>query len=266
MANRKPTPTRDAQMGTQSLERAFGLLRAVASRASGARLSDLAASQQLNIATARRILLALIREGFVEQDGESRQYFIGPEAFVIGTLAGKRFGIRSVSQESLIRLANKSHDTVFLSVPVGMYCACVQRVEGTFPIRSHLLQEGDRHPLGVGAGSLAILATMSDEAVERCIESNAAVMTGVYKNFTADVLRALVRETRERGFAVNRGLVVSDSWGVGAAVVDASGQAVGALSIAAIKDRLKESRLEHLGQMLKAECAVVARQLGGGSR
>lgn len=266
MPNHKAKTSGDTQLGTQSLARAFGLLRAVASRSAGARLSDLAASQGLNTPTARRILLALMREGFVEQDADSRQYFIGPEAFVVGTLASKRFGIQSVAQESLMRLVDVSHDTAFLSVPAGTFSVCVQRVEGTYPIRSHLLQAGDRHPLGVGAGSLAILSAMNDEAVKRCIDTNAVTMTGAYKNFTPEVLHALVRETRACGFAVNRGLVVSDSWGIGAAVLDESGTPVGALSIAAIKDRLKEARLEQLGQLLKAECAAVAQRLRDASR
>lgn len=266
MAASKPKADRKAQFGTQSLERAFGLLRAVASQTGGARLSELAASQGLNTPTARRILLALVREGFVEQGEDSRQYFIGPEAFVVGTLASKRFGIQSVAQESLIRLADKSQDTVFLSVPVGMYCACLQRVEGTFPIRSHVLQAGDRHPLGVGAGGLAILSAMSDYAVERSIEANAPLMVGRYQNFTPEVLYGLVREVRTRGFAVNRGLLVSDSWGVGVAVVDESGTPVGALSIAAIGARLNEERLQELGHLLKSECATVARHLHGTER
>jgi DNA-binding IclR family transcriptional regulator len=88
-------------------------------------------------------------------------------------------------------------------------------------------------------------------------------MVGMYQNFTPAVLNGLVRETRTRGFAVNRGLLVSDSWGVGVAVIDESGKPVGALSIAAIKERLREDRMQELGLLLKAECACVARCLGG---
>src|SRR5208337_2336884 len=81
----------DSMTGTQSLERAFVLLREVASHGNrGARLTDLAADAGLTKATVRRLLAAMIREKFLEQDNETRRYFLGTEAFVLGTIAAGR--------------------------------------------------------------------------------------------------------------------------------------------------------------------------------
>ncbi|MBA3771532.1 MAG: IclR family transcriptional regulator [Ramlibacter sp.] len=259
---RKIRSAADSRLRTQSLERAFGLLRAVAAR-DGARLTELAAELGLATPTARRILLGLMREGFIEQEPNDRLYFIGPEAYVVGVLASKRHGLRNMAQESLVRLVDASQDSVFLSVPIGTQSLCLERLEGTFPIRSHVLQTGARHPLGVGAGSLAILAAMGDEAVQRAIQANAALLAERFPVFTEDRIWKLVHETRARGFAVNPGLVLTHSWGVGAAVLDDRGAPVAALSIAAIRERLQNDRLAELGLLLRAECERVALAMRG---
>ena len=100
--------------------------------------------------------------GLVEQDPVTRSYFLGVETYVLGLLATARFGLHHLARDSLLRLARQSGDTAFLSVRRGDYGTCLHREEGTCPLRSHVLQAGDRHPLGVGAGNIAMLAKLSD--------------------------------------------------------------------------------------------------------
>ena len=53
-------------------------------------------------------------------------------------------------------------DSSFLSVRRDNYAVCLYREEGTYPVRTHALQAGLQHPLGVGAGSLAMLSALPD--------------------------------------------------------------------------------------------------------
>ncbi|BAI73780.1 acetyl-CoA synthetase (plasmid) [Azospirillum sp. B510] len=77
--------------GTQSLERAIALLRAVAEAGTaGARLADLMAGVGLSKATAHRLLMALARDGLVEQDAGSKRYHLGPDLMALGDLAALR--------------------------------------------------------------------------------------------------------------------------------------------------------------------------------
>ena len=96
----------DSITGTQSLGRAFVLLREVASHGNrGARLTDLAADAGLTKATVRRLLTAMIREKFIEQDNATRRYFLGTEAFVLGTIAAGRFSLHQLGGADLARVA-----------------------------------------------------------------------------------------------------------------------------------------------------------------
>lgn len=250
--------------GTRSIERAIALLLLVGrAGTAGARLSDVVAKSSLPKPTARRVLLALVRSGLLDQDGTTRRYHIGPEAYVLGVLASERFGIHALARDGLARLARESGDSAFLSVPRDDFAVCLHREEGPFPIRTHVLQAGDRHPLGIGAGSLALLAALPDNEVDGVLARNAPLLAADYPAYTPDLLRALVEETRARGYAVNPGLVVAGSWGIGVAVPGPDGRPAGALSIAAIESRLAEDRQRALAPLLMREADRLAAALAG---
>lgn len=250
-------------VGTQSVDRSIQLLKAVAiGSKAGIGLTEAVAACGLNKATTRRLLLALSRGGLVEQDPVSKRYHLGPESYVVGTLAADRFGIHRIAQDGLARLARTSGDTAFLSVRRDVMVVCLHREEGPYPIRTHVLLPGSRHPLGVGGAGLALLAALDDSEVEAALAANAELWPA-YPMITFERLRELVAEARQRGFAVNPGLVMSDSWGIGVAVRDASGEPVAALSLAAIASRMKPPRLEELGALLIEEGHRLEDQLRG---
>ena len=241
---------------TLSIDRAAALLRLLGNAgANGARLSDLVARSGLAKPTVRRILLALIRAALVDQDEVTRRYQLGPELHVLGALAGSRFGIYALSLDTLARLSRITQDTSFLSVPRDTLSVCLRREEGSFPIRTHALNVGDRHPLGVGAGSLAMLAARPDEEIQNILNANAALLAQQYPSCAPPVLLSLVAETRRQGYALNPGLIVPGSWGVGVAVRGPDGQIAGALSIAAIEARLDDQRRRELAPLLREEAA-----------
>ena len=102
--------------GAQSVDRALALLSLISRHAGGVSLSTVVEESGLNRATARRLLLALMRSRLVEQEPVSRRYHLGEEAFVLGVLASRRYGLLDVAMESLIALSARSGDTSFLSV------------------------------------------------------------------------------------------------------------------------------------------------------
>jgi DNA-binding IclR family transcriptional regulator len=193
----------------------------------------------------------------VEQADENRRYYVGPETYALGMMASSRFGIERVAVESLRRLAKRSGDAALLTIQSGYHTVCVGRQEGDFPLRSHVLQPGDRHPLGVGAAGLALLAALPDDELESALSVNAAVLSANYSNTHPTALKQEVTLTRERGYAVNPGLVVKGSWGVAIALRDPRSGVPAALTIAGIESRFQDGRLEQLVGMLQDERRVL---------
>lgn len=253
---------RAGMSGSQSVDRALNLLALIGREpAGGLPLAEIVAGSGLNKPTARRLLLALMRAGLVEQEPQTRHYCLGEEAFVLGVLAARRHGLLDLAMESLRRLAAVTMDTSFLSVRRDNYCVCLHREEGTYPVRTHALQTGDQHPLGVGAGSLALLAAMPDDDVDRLMAANGPVLTTRYPGFAPDVIRADLAAARQRGFALNPGRLVASSWGLGMAFRYPDGRVAGALSLAAIDSRMASERQEELAGHLRAEVAQMERRL-----
>lgn len=248
--------------GSQSVDRALALLALVRRHAhAGIGLAEIVSQSGLNKPTARRLLLALIRAGLVEQEMETRRYFLGEEAFVLGALASYRYNLLEIAVGSLKRISTESEDTSFFSVRRQEHAVCLHREEGAFPIRTHLLQAGHQHPLGVGAGSMAMLASLPDAEVESVIAANAATVAERFPRYTDDLIRQMVRDTRARGWSLNPGLVLANSWAIGMAVRYPDGRVAGALSIAAIDSRMQEERQRQLAGLLEAEALHIEARL-----
>lgn len=245
---RKPNePNTSALAGSQSVDRALALLGMVGRRPTdGASLGELVAESGLNKPTVRRLLLALIRSGMVEQNPDTRRYFLGEESYVLGTFAAHRHGLLDHSFETLSRLAQDTGDACFLSVRRGVSALCLHREEGTYPIRTYALMAGRLHPLGVGAGSLAMLAALPDPEVEAVLAANARTLETEYPMLTPAEIRVRIAQTRNTGYALNPGLIVSDSWGIGVALRRPDGALAGALSLAAIESRMQQPRRDDL--------------------
>ncbi|CDZ29733.1 IclR family transcriptional regulator [Neorhizobium galegae] len=248
--------------GAQAVERALQLLSIVGRGAEkGVALADVVADSGLNKPTARRLLMALMRSRLVEQDELTRRYYLGGELYVLGMLASRRHGLLEMAGESLKRLSAKSADTSFVSMRRDDYAVCLHREEGTHPVRTHALLTGDQNPLGVGAGSLAMLAALPDAEVEAILGRIEGVITAQYPGYSTDIIREDVVRTRELGYALNPGRVIANSWGIGMAILLPDGRLAGALSIAAIDSRMGEVRQKELAAQLAHEVERVQGKL-----
>jgi DNA-binding IclR family transcriptional regulator len=267
MTNKKvDTAEKETESGStsasQTLNRAIQLLQLVSgSRTAGLALSDLVRSAGLTKPTTRRLLISLIENGLIEQDAESRRYFVGPETYTLGVLASERFGVHRLAAECLVRMAEITGDAALLSVQRGNETVCLAREEGSFPLRSHVLQAGDRHPLGVGAAGIAMLALLSDEEIDTVLATNADRLQAHYVSQSPDLLRRQVTETRRNGFALNAGHVFKGSWGVSVAFHDARSNTLGALTIAGVESRFTGSRIEELVALLNTEKTMLELRL-----
>ncbi|MCT8973595.1 IclR family transcriptional regulator [Microbaculum marinisediminis] len=246
----------------QSVQRAADILKLLAGEpTAGWRLSDIARASGLGKATTHRLLSALSDAGFVYQSPETRRYLIG-YALVRLVRQATRFNIGDLARPSLLRLARETEDTVFLSVREGLDALCLEREVGAFPIKTLTLDAGDRRPLGVGAGSLALLAFLPQEEVAEVIASNAPRLGG-YPRFGPAELAALVEETRRRGYSFNEGRIVTAMCAVGVPVFDLGGRVVASISVAAIRERMDSDRIAWIVSRLKAEADSLQARLGG---
>lgn len=236
--------------GAQMLHRAAAVLRVLSGKSeSGLGTGEVADSAKLSRSTAHRILFALEEEGLVDYDAAVGRWFLGPELYVLGEIAGTRFDITSHARRVLKQVAHRTGESAFLSVRRGNETVCLIREEGSFPLRSFVLYEGVRFPLGVASAGLAILAFLPEDTVSAYL-SHSTLEEKWGEQHSAVRIRKLLTATRQRGYSLNPGLIVEGSWGMGAAVFSPTGEPVWAISITGVESRFPPERVSELGKIL----------------
>lgn len=215
----------------------------------GASTTALARAAGIARPTAHRLLSSLADEGFVDRDSGTGRWSLGPEIYLLGSMAALRYDITDQARNIVQHLATESGESAFLSARRGTETVCLLRVEGSFPLRSHVLYEGIRLPLGVASAGLAILAHLPDREVEQYLDGADLVAEWGESHSSAEIRRR-VALTRTTGFAVNPALLVEGSWGLGAAVFDRADKPAWALSLTGVETRFRDDRRRELGKLL----------------
>ncbi|MDB5416426.1 MAG: gylR [Rubritepida sp.] len=243
--------------GAQTIHRTAALLREIAAaRGGGASLRGLSAATGLVPSTAHRILQALVQEELLSKDAGSRAYRPGPLLYELGLAAAPQLDLRKLCQPSLQRLAEATGDSAYLTIRSGADALCLDRCEGSFPIKALPLEIGNRRPLGVGAGALAVLAALPDDEAQSALRANATRYPR-YRLSAADVSDAL-EATRRRGYAITTGRFVARYRGIAAPVAGTADIPAASLCIVAISERLKPPRLERVALLLARESRALA--------
>ena len=253
--------------GAQSVARAALMLRLVTQAGDeGATVADLARRATLTRPTVHRLLAALGREGLLDQDDTTGRWLPGPELYLMGTVAATRYDITAIARDIVRSLAVRTEESAFLSVRRGDETVCLIREEGSFPIRSFVLSEGVRFPLGVASAGLAILAFLPSHDVDAYFERHPDLAARWGAAHGEQRLRARLRETQSTGYAVNPGLIVEGSYGLGAAVFTRSGHPQWALSLTGVEFRFGAERRAELGRTLLAHAHQLTTRIAASAR
>jgi len=228
------------------------LLRTVAQHNEhGVRLSRIARQVGLHVATARRLLMTLVAEGLLTHDRVTKLYHLGLELHQLGSLA-HQYAIRNKLRFALEAIAAKTEDTVFLLIRSGNDVLCIDMVEGKFPIRTMMIDVGARRPLGIGAGSLSLIAFLSDEEFEAMLAVNGPRYPQ-YKNLRAEDIRQMGLAARKVGYVLSDGLFHEGATSVGVPIFDREGEGVAAITVSAISPRMDPKRRDKIARLVKRE-------------
>jgi DNA-binding IclR family transcriptional regulator len=228
----------------QTLRRGLGILKLLARYQAGGGLgvSEIARKLELSKATTVRLTRTLMDERFVAKDTATRRYQLGPESFAVGLATEPNYALQRTAAPSLRALALETGDWVFFTVRHGLEAICLSRETADIAYPQASLRIGDRHPLGLGAGGLAILAAMPKDEAEMVLRINAPAIAQRYANMTFDTVRRLLHETREQGYSFMPGILAPGYWGIGVPVLRPDGQPVAAVVLIAVANRLSGRR------------------------
>ena len=243
----------------QSVARVDLVLTALAaSPEHGLRLLDVCRATGLGKTTAHRLLTGLVAYRLADFDELSNRYFVGFKIFAWACGAGNRFGLSRMAAPALRRLADTFGDVIYLLVRNGGEGVCVDRVEGSFPIKTLALGVGVARPLGIGAGSLSMLAALGPAEAEAVLRAGAAARAGF--GIGDDDLAAMLAETRRQGFSFIDGKVVAGIATIGVALRLDDGSPIAAISLSTTQDRLRPPRRAEIAAAIRHEVDGLTRE------
>lgn len=230
---------------SQVTERTCILLREVARHGQhGARLLDITNATKLSRPTVHRILQTLISERFLQQT-DGRRYRLGAALFEIGMVAPSPLGNLQPFRAIVQRLADECGDTVYLAIRRGDEAYYLFRCEGSYPIRTHVVNATQTLPLVAGHSGRALLAAMGEAEVEEII-ARALSTPELFGAGSPDRLREEIEVTRRKGYGWSRDVTFVGVAGLTTCVPNQNGPAYLALTISAISARLDPKRAEEL--------------------
>ncbi len=238
--------------GSQSVYRAIAVLRGVAANnENGITAKNLAGDIGLTIQTTHRILQVLVDEGMLTVDPFSKTYHLGLEIYQMGS-AAHVFTLTDFLEGTLQKLFEKTSETIFLFIRSGTDSICLRRLDGKYPIRALTLTSGSRRPLGVGAGGLALLASLPSSLRDRIIKCNLAKYP-YYFQTSFEEIQQDVLATKSKGLSFNDGRVKDGVRGIGMATGPNDNPGLCAISIATSDNRMAIDYRNLLETLLRDE-------------
>lgn len=163
-----------------------------------------------------RSLTSLVQKGFVEPTRQRGGYRLGP---TIAMLARTQVDLEKQIQQLLpgmTEFARLTGFTVYLMVQAGVDAVCADMVSRSVG-KQLSMGVGARVPMGIAAGSLALLSMLPDEAAEEIMQANAVryLNTPALRELNKDIVADKRHLALTRGYAINMGFYLPGEGGLG---------------------------------------------------
>lgn len=249
------------------LERTLGILELLSQQGEGMELATLAERLNMPKSAAHRLLVDLVRMGYVRQPRELGEYHLTSKLISLGLTYLSKTGVVDIAQPLIDRLAEQTGELVRLSVVDGDRLTWVARAQGARQGLRYDPDMGSIARLSCSSSGWAWLATLPDDTALAMVAQQGLGLPQEYgPNAPADLQAVLrvIQETRARGYSISEETYTAGLNAM-ATVVRLQGEgAMGTLSVAGPSARLTRERMEALGPAL-LECAAQLASASGAS-
>ncbi len=210
--------------------------------------------------TAHNLLNTLLSQGFVEKvDGDS--YALGTAIVTLTQRVRVNIELRDPAAPLLRQLADTCRESVYLTVRDGDYVLYIYAIESPQRLLARTAV-GDHAPLHCTSVGKAILSRLPAGEVDTII-SRVGLPVFTEKTISSpDVLRKELAETRRRGYALDTGEHEINTYCIGAPVLDAKGQVIGACSISGADPKIVTHRVADLAPHVMYTAQEISRRMG----
>lgn len=253
-----PTRTTPAVSGTKAIDRALHVLSSFVEHPDQG-ISDIATRSGLSPSTVHRIVRALVRTRYLEQDEATDRYHLGHAAHLLGGSASEALSFDR-ALPVLERIGSITGESINMGVLDGTEVVVVLRVESVQPLRFDQ-PPGSRISVHCSSMGKALMA-YSDHDLDDISFSAITDTTITSKAAFEEDLDAI----RKRGFSTDHEESIPGVSCVAAPILNTSGTADAAIAVQAPTVRMTGERMTAIGRQLIESAAEIQALLGMGGR
>ncbi len=224
-------------------------------------LTQLSRRLHLHVSTVHRLLVNLVRQGFVEQNPASGGYQLGFRVMRMGLGVLDRLDFRRVAQPLLRELNQQTQETVHLAILQGDRAISIEKFGSPQPVGLDARLGGvmPLHSTGVGK---SLLAYHPEEMLNRLARSRGLERFTDQTITTVSQLKKELARVREQGYSVDNEEAVDGLRCVAAPLFDHSGRVVAAFSVAGPATRITPARIPEIAHLVRKTSQEISHRLG----
>jgi IclR family transcriptional regulator, KDG regulon repressor len=250
----------DRETGIQSVNRALRLLCQFTHGAPRLGITDFSNALGLSKPTVHGLVRTLVKQGFLQQDPETRKYGLGLKIYELGIVLAGSLEINQKGAGPAYQLAKRTG----LVSRIAIWDADSALLTVNMEPRSHLFfvyQIGPRIPAYCSAVGKALLASLEARELGTYLDRVTLDPYTANSITQKDALLREIEETRRRGYSVDREENVSGLACIGTPIFGHGGHLEGAISISGDAKDIY-ARMETLVHEVVQTAREISRSLG----
>jgi len=260
MKSAQPTNVPAGAYTVKSLVKALNILEVLAEEEPPYTLTQLSRRLHLHVSTVHRLLVNLVRHGFVEEDTISGGYQLSYRVLRMGLRVLDRLDFRRAAQPLLHDLNQRTKETVHLAILEDGYAITIEKFGSPQPVGldARLGSVMPLHATGVGK---TLLAHQDEEVLARIAQSPGLTRLTPHTITALGPLRKELERIREQGYALDQEEAVEGLRCVAGPVFNHQGRIVAAFSVAGPAPRMS-GRLAEVVQLVRGTSEQISYRLG----
>jgi IclR family KDG regulon transcriptional repressor len=261
MKTPKDRPNPAAAYTVKSLVKAMNILAVLAEETPPYTLTQLSRRLHLHVSTVHRLLVNLVRHGFVEEDPVSGGYQLSYRVLRMGLRVLDRLDFRRVAHPLLRELNLRTKETVHLTILQEGKAISIEKFDSPQPVGLDARLGGvmPLHCTGVGK---VLLAYQGEDLLNQIVQSPGLTRMTAHTITGAGQLRRELEMIRQQGYALDQEEAVDGLRCVAGPVINHTGQIVAAFSVAAPATRMTPARVPEVAHMVRETSQQISYRLG----
>lgn len=223
-------------------------------------VTDLATELGLNKSNVHRSLATLKSLGYVRKNLETEGYEMTLRLWELGSNIINRLSLKPAAFPFMQGLAERTRETVHLSVLDGLEVVYIDKIDSPEPVRAYSAI-GGRAPAYCVATGKSLLAFQQDAVIAGLLFSKLKAHTEQTIVKKGDFLKEMAR-IRQNGYSVNRGEWRATVRGLAAPIFGAGNRPVASIGLSGPGERLNDNRTRQFVPIVLAAGEAISRGFG----